>query len=46
VNRLRQTYDIPLYCIKGHRDFGGERTMCPGRNFPMKRLKEALNKKV
>lgn len=42
VNKLRTTYDIPLSCIKGHGDFTGEHTMCPGYNFPMKMLKSRL----
>lgn len=44
VNRLRKTYDIPLSNIRGHKDFSGERTLCPGRNFPMKKLKADLEK--
>ncbi|MEJ2744612.1 MAG: peptidoglycan recognition family protein [bacterium] len=44
VNRLRTTYGIPLSCIKGHGDFKGERTVCPGRNFPMRRFKGLLTK--
>ncbi|MCX6355401.1 MAG: peptidoglycan recognition family protein [Candidatus Aureabacteria bacterium] len=44
IKRLRATYDIPLSCIKGHKEFIGERTMCPGRNFPMKQVKERLKK--
>lgn len=45
VNKLRATYDIPLSCIKGHGDFTGEHTMCPGYNFPMKKFKERLKAK-
>ena len=45
VNRLRATYGIPLSCIKGHGDFNGEHTMCPGFRFPMKRFKELLTKR-
>lgn len=42
VNRLRKAYGIPMNCIKGHGEFRGEHTMCPGRNFPMRQLKERL----
>jgi len=44
VNRLRNTYGIPLECIKGHKDCAGERTLCPGKNFPMKQFKDSLRK--
>jgi N-acetyl-anhydromuramyl-L-alanine amidase AmpD len=44
INRLRTSYGIPLSCIKGHKEFIGERTMCPGRNFPMKKVRERLKK--
>ncbi len=44
VNKLRTNYDIPLSCIKGHGNFNGEHTMCPGYNFPMKQFKERLKK--
>jgi hypothetical protein len=44
VNELCTTYNIPLSCIKGHGDFKGEHTMCPGYNFPMRRFKECLKK--
>jgi N-acetylmuramoyl-L-alanine amidase CwlA len=45
VNRLRATYGIPLSRIKGHGDFKGEKTVCPGRNFSMHRFKKLLTKK-
>jgi len=44
VNKLRKKYGIPLSCIKGHGQFNGEHTVCPGRNFPMKKFKERLLK--
>lgn len=44
VNKLRATYAIPLSCIKGHGDFAGEHTVCPGYNFTMKKFKERLKK--
>lgn len=44
VDRLRKTYGIPLECIKGHGEFRGERTACPGRYFPMSEFKERLKK--
>lgn len=44
VNRLRATQGIPLSCIKGHGDFKGEHTVCPGFRFPMKQFKERLKK--
>ena len=42
VDKLRKTYSIPLSCIKGHKDFNGERTVCPGKKFPMAKLKRRL----
>jgi N-acetyl-anhydromuramyl-L-alanine amidase AmpD len=42
VNKLRKTYNIPMRNIRGHGDFGGERTVCPGKKFPMRKLKKRL----
>jgi N-acetyl-anhydromuramyl-L-alanine amidase AmpD len=42
VDRLRKTYGIPISNIRGHGDFGGECTVCPGKRFPMSKLKKRL----
>ncbi len=42
IRVLRQQYDIPLWNIRGHKDIKGEITECPGKNFPMRRLKREL----
>lgn len=42
VDRLRRQYGIPVRSIKGHREFLGERTECPGRNFSMDRFRSRL----
>lgn len=44
VAKLSRTYGIPISCIKGHKDFRGEKTVCPGKRFPMSRLKKSLKK--
>ena len=44
VARLRRTYGIPLRNVRGHKDFRGEHTECPGRHFPMAKLKKRLTK--
>jgi N-acetyl-anhydromuramyl-L-alanine amidase AmpD len=42
VDRLRKTYNIPVRSIKGHREFLGERTECPGRYLPLERFRTRL----
>jgi len=42
VDRLRKTYNIPVRSIKGHKEFLGERTECPGRYFPLERFRDLL----
>lgn len=44
VNRLCSTYGIPPGCVKGHKDFDGERTVCPGKNFPMAEFRRQIGK--
>jgi N-acetyl-anhydromuramyl-L-alanine amidase AmpD len=46
VDKLRKTYHIPLKNIRGHRDFNGERTVCPGNRFPMQKLKKRLRERA
>lgn len=44
VRFLQQQYNIPKSHIYGHRTTPGARvTECPGKNFPMSRLKSMLN---
>lgn len=42
VRLLQRQYGIPLRNIRMHKDIEGEVTECPGRNFPMRRLKREL----
>jgi N-acetyl-anhydromuramyl-L-alanine amidase AmpD len=42
VDRLRKRYGIPIRSIKGHREWSGERSECPGRYLSMTRLRERL----
>ncbi len=42
VRLLQRQYGIPLRNIRMHKDIEGEITECPGRNFPMRRLKREL----
>ena len=42
IRLLRQQYRIPLRNIRRHKDIKGEITECPGKNFPMRRLKREL----
>jgi len=39
---LMQRYQIPPDNVLGHGLIEGERTKCPGRNFPMQRLRSAI----
>lgn len=44
IRFLQQKYDIPKSRIYGHRTTPGARvTECPGKNFPMSRLKSMLH---
>lgn len=45
VKKLMKGYNIPLKNVVGHEDMKGEHTICPGRYFPMKRLRNELKKK-
>ena len=45
VDRLRKAHGIPVNCIKGHGEFGGERTECPGRHFSMERFRQRLRER-
>ncbi len=42
IRILQRQYRIPLRNIRGHKDIKGEITECPGKNFPMWRLRRAL----
>ncbi|TQV80268.1 peptidoglycan recognition protein family protein [Aliikangiella coralliicola] len=46
TRRLVNEYNIPLDNISGHGHINGERTLCPGKNFPMERLLKDLRKQV
>lgn len=38
VNKLCWEYDIPKQNIKGHGDWAGNNTSCPGKNFDLKQM--------
>lgn len=42
VRLLQRQYGIPSRNIRAHKDIEGEITECPGKNFPMRRLKREL----
>jgi hypothetical protein len=42
VDRLRKAHRIPISCVKGHGEFGGERTECPGKYFSMEKFRRRL----
>ncbi|MGB2660905.1 MAG: N-acetylmuramoyl-L-alanine amidase [Candidatus Omnitrophota bacterium] len=42
VNTLRDYYNIPTSRIIGHGQVKGARTECPGKKFPMKKLKSRV----
>ena len=44
VRILRREYDIPLANIRRHGSIRGTRTECPGKYFPIWRLKQDLSK--
>ena len=46
VNLLRKYYGIPLRNIIGHGQVRGARTECPGRNFPWRKFKQALDSSI
>ncbi|MBD3379678.1 MAG: LysM peptidoglycan-binding domain-containing protein [Candidatus Omnitrophica bacterium] len=43
VNKLQDYYDIPDSRILGHGQVQGANTECPGKNFPWKRFRSAMN---
>ena len=42
VTHLCYKHNIPLESVRGHGDMPGASTECPGKNFPMSKLKKAL----
>lgn len=40
INKLCWQYNIPKQNIKGHRDWVGNNTICPGKNFDLDGLKK------
>ena len=42
VKDLMKKYNIPLQNVKGHGGVTGEKTVCPGKKFPWKRLRKYL----
>ncbi|MCK5707409.1 MAG: N-acetylmuramoyl-L-alanine amidase [Candidatus Aureabacteria bacterium] len=42
IKLLRKRYFIPISNIQGHGHLNGEKTNCPGKNFPIKEVKKML----
>lgn len=42
TKQLMEKYDISAANVNGHGYFSGERTKCPGKNFPMKKFIEDI----
>lgn len=42
VKKLMRTYDIALENVNGHGYIKGEKTLCPGRFFPMQQFKNDI----
>ncbi len=43
IGYLRQNAMVDGFEVKGHREIAGERTVCPGRNFPLAELRARWN---
>jgi len=44
ISVLRRQYNIPVNCIRRHKDVTRKPTDCPGKNFPFYRLKSELKR--
>jgi len=44
ISVLRRQYNIPVACIRRHKDVTRKATECPGKNFPFYRLKSELKR--
>ncbi|GAW93488.1 N-acetylmuramoyl-L-alanine amidase [Calderihabitans maritimus] len=46
LKRLQEEHRIPGDRILGHREVPGAKTLCPGRNFPLDKVREGLQEPV